>query len=403
MFKDEKDFKKIVERLEIDSKPRPAHREKLRRQMLSVFKETCERSLRAGAWQFLGKTIMKSKITKLAVAAVIIIAVLIAINYFGGSINVTSAAFAEVAEQLRNARTLTCTIITHTEIAYMPTMRMDVAFKEPGYMRFSGAVGIVSIADATKKKGLLINPLRKEFTEMDLSNLPAEQSQINVIEQLRTLPDRADEVLGEKEMNGRIVQGFRVTEDGLDKTVWVDTETWELVRMEIEFANAPGVHGVVTDFKFNVELDDELFSLTPPEGYTRQKTLEMGEITEQNLVELLRFWVTYIKDGVFPPTLDPVGLSKAVMEMAKAGKLSGEPEPEMEWQEMMQHTRKITYGMMFVMQMQPENDWHYAGKDVTFGDANTPIFWYRPEGSETYRVIYGDLSVEDVAPEDVPK
>jgi len=68
MFKDEKDFKKIVERLEIDSKPRPAHREKLRRQMLSVFKETCERSLLTGAWQFLGRTIMKSKITKLAAA-----------------------------------------------------------------------------------------------------------------------------------------------------------------------------------------------------------------------------------------------------------------------------------------------------------------------------------------------
>jgi hypothetical protein len=32
-----------------------------------------------------------------------------------------------------------------------------------------------------------------------------------------------------------------------------------------------------------------------------------------------------------------------------------------------------------------------------------PIFWYHPEGSEIYRVIYGDLRVEDVAPEDLPE
>ncbi|MHC4618314.1 MAG: hypothetical protein ACYTEQ_11245, partial [Planctomycetota bacterium] len=33
----------------------------------------------------------------------------------------------------------------------------------------------------------------------------------------------------------------------------------------------------------------------------------------------------------------------------------------------------------------------------------TAIFWYRPKDSQTFRVIYGDLSVEDVAPEDLPE
>jgi hypothetical protein len=50
-----------------------------------------------------------------------------------------------------------------------------------------------------------------------------------------------------------------------------------------------------------------------------------------------------------------------------------------------------------------ESDWHYVGKDVKFGEADKPIFWYKPEGSQTYRVIYGDLSVKDVAQEDLPK
>jgi hypothetical protein len=40
---------------------------------------------------------------------------------------------------------------------------------------------------------------------------------------------------------------------------------------------------------------------------------------------------------------------------------------------------------------------------VRLGETETPIFWYRPKGSETYHVIYGDLHVENVDPEDLPE
>jgi hypothetical protein len=35
------------------------------------------------------------------------------------------------------------------------------------------------------------------------------------------------------------------------------------------------------------------------------------------------------------------------------------------------------------------------------GDTDKAVFWYQPKDAETYRVIYGDLSVEDVAPESI--
>ena len=60
-------------------------------------------------------------------------------------------------------------------------------------------------------------------------------------------------------------------------------------------------------------------------------------------------------------------------------------------------------GMFFLQLLEPEGKYHYAGKGVKLGDADTAIFWYRPEGSDTYRVIYGDLSVKEVAPENLPK
>ncbi|MFZ2147434.1 MAG: hypothetical protein WAV28_09445 [Sedimentisphaerales bacterium] len=50
----------------------------------------------------IGRTIMKSRVSKIAVAAVIIVAVLIGIHPFNGSLNGTTAAYAKVKEAVRN-------------------------------------------------------------------------------------------------------------------------------------------------------------------------------------------------------------------------------------------------------------------------------------------------------------
>jgi len=102
MFKNEADFEKLVGRLNIDNEPNPAHRENLRRQMLSAFNETGgQSSPRTTVFQTLRKTIMKSPISKFAAAAaVIIIAIMIGINYFGGSIDGSTVALAQVKKAM---------------------------------------------------------------------------------------------------------------------------------------------------------------------------------------------------------------------------------------------------------------------------------------------------------------
>ncbi|MDH4238033.1 MAG: hypothetical protein OEW48_00580 [Phycisphaerae bacterium] len=98
MFKNEDDFKTIVNLLNIDDKPNPTHRESLRGQMLSVFNENQERT-QTGT-RPLWMTIMKSPIGKLAAAAVIIIAVLVGIHQLGNSVDVTTVALANVVENI---------------------------------------------------------------------------------------------------------------------------------------------------------------------------------------------------------------------------------------------------------------------------------------------------------------
>lgn len=73
MNRNEKDFENIVSRLNIDDSPDDAHRRNLRRRMLSVFNEKSSR--RTITFQTIAGTIIKSRLAKLAAAAVIIIAI----------------------------------------------------------------------------------------------------------------------------------------------------------------------------------------------------------------------------------------------------------------------------------------------------------------------------------------
>ncbi len=65
--------------------------------------------------------------------------------------------------------------------------------------------------------------------------------------------------------------------------------------------------------------------------------------------------------------------------------------------------QKHMQGVMFYMMLQPENDSHYAGKDVKLGTPDRPIFWYKPAGAEKYRVIYADLSIKELTAVEVTK
>lgn len=340
------------------------------------------------------RTIMKNPIIKLAAAAVIIIAAMVVIDQLG--IPVEKSAFAKVADRLRIARTLTYKMTASSNI------EMDMAFKEPGYMRITMPEGYVTVADWTQSKALTIMPPRQTFYEMDLAlnNDPA-QRQFDAIEKLRALPDQADEVLGTIEENGRILQGYRVRQNGTINTVWIDEDTQELARVEAEFINAIGMNIVMTDFRFDVELDDSLFSLTPPAGYTKMDIqVNTSEVTEQDLIEYLRLWSNWTKDNSFPPTFNPVELQKLAMEMERQGRFGDGQESE---EQVKQGALQMTRGIMFVMKLSSESNWRYAGENVQFGNAAAPVFWYKPAGSQTYRVIYGDLSIKDVAPENLPE
>jgi outer membrane lipoprotein-sorting protein len=346
------------------------------------------------------RKIMNTKMRKFAIAATILVVVLIGVLYLGGS---SGTVYADVVQQLQKARTLMYTVTSSSPVEGITPTEIKIAFKEPGYMRMTMPGGYITVMDWTTGKGLSLIPPRNQFIEMELDNIPddAAQREFDAIERLKTLPDRADEQLGERIMDGRTVQGFRVNEGGMTNTVWIDPKTRELVLVESELPNAPGMSVIMSDFQFNVELPDELFSLTPPNGYTRMDVqVDASALGEKDLVEYLRLWSSWTKDHTFPPTFHPIELQKIAMEMQQKGKFGPDETSEAD---PMKDAMIMARGMVFVTSLPPESNWNYAGENVKYGDAETPIFWYKPAGSQTYRVIYGDLNAKEVESSELPQ
>jgi hypothetical protein len=217
-----------------------------------------------------------------------------------------------------------------------------------------------------------------------------------MITELQNDPNVLIESLDEKEIDGRMAQGFRATDpEGNELMICADSQTSVPIHMELKWRQA---HYEFTDFEFDVVLDESLFSMDIPEGYSTmpKAMLSLTDTTEQDLVETLRAWAEEIRDGVFPKDFSSQAfmddMPKVRKRIAQAKKEGTDEGP---W--------KFARGWFFFRFLKPENDWHYVGNGVKLGDAESPVCWYRPDGSETYRVIYGDLSIKDVAPENLPQ
>ena len=238
-----------------------------------------------------------------AAVAAVAVAILIGWNPWTRSPQI---AFAQVAEQLREAQTLTFKMTVSPEGC--PAWVAEMAFKRPGRTRMTTSSGRVVISDVLTMKSITLSQYWKLFTERDLSVFPPAELQKNMswIETLQTLPDRADKTLGRKKLNGRTVEGFHVAGDihsivdGASLTVWVDVATRNPVQ--IEATNESG-RWIMTGLRFDVDLDDSLFDLTPPEGYGRHVEQRLPpDLSEEDLIQLLRVWGTNVPGGLLVPT-----------------------------------------------------------------------------------------------------
>jgi hypothetical protein len=356
------------------------------------------------------RMIMNKTMTKVAAAAAIIAIVVVGMHYLGVSPDGAGVVWADVLRNMEASQTVTFTLDAEN---YYET---DGHFWRKGTVKIKGPIRRFEGIDGFRSK---YGQSREEtmISMMDLSR----QNRFVMLYPMKKCADTADshgynptlltydglkkdfhneteESLGEMEINGRKAVGFRIVKDNKEIKVWVDSDTSLPIQIESK-ANDGTETLTLTNITFGVELDDQLFDMTIPDDYlamnmsTEEFTIPF-ELTEKYLVEGLKIAAGH-RGGKFPTMFGRGRPGKEALNkhMEEESRIVASVEDDFACMLATEYFKRLPNG----------SEWQYVGEDVQLGDANTPVCWYRTPNSKTYRTIYGDLTVRDIAPEDLPE
>jgi outer membrane lipoprotein-sorting protein len=254
------------------------------------------------------RTIMKSRITKSAAAAVIIIAVLTGIYQLTGSIDGAGVAWADVAETVSQICTFTyhTTKIGKDERTNYESITYVSGSKRRTDVYYSGKIGMTHYMLPVEQELIVILPDGKILERVQLNK--EDMDEINRKADIRGLVQRfmsySHKKLGRKTINGILTEGIEVDDTTLADgdplkaslcKLWVDIETNlpVLFESDVVFENGTQRTTIVDKFEWNIELDDSDFVPNIPDDYTdanekeksknsEHKTISKKELTEED-------------------------------------------------------------------------------------------------------------------------
>ncbi len=340
------------------------------------------------------RTIMRSPMTRIAAAAALILVAALGINY----IMTPSITWAQVIEPILNAKTVVFDLIIGNNDTGMVSHEIVVGSRIRRTM--SNMPNMTLIIDLDNAKLLGLDTAGKTAVYTDISGDLGDRtrSYIKFVRQIITqLQDGQVEQLGEQEIDGQKAVVFVGKGQNEQVTIWADPKTARPMRIEAKIGQEFSF--AMKNFEFDVDVDESLMSMEVPDGYTLQKNdIALGNATEEDFVESLRIWAKVIGDGTFPAA---IGTEATMQQMPTlVQKVAAMQVSEEEGTRIGMSFAK---GMLFHQILESQGQWKYAGAGVKLGDASKAVFWYQPKDSATWRVIYGDLSVKDVAPENLSK
>ena len=185
----------------------------------------------------------------------------------------TSIAFADVQQAIRRIETA----IVVSENPGRPFWNHRVLYlRDSDLVRKEWRNGVVHIDDGQGKQ-LALNT--REKTAQQCVGIVAESSPRDYLDDLANIPRDSVSQLGERTVNGNTLVGFAVGDRGmlaklgrLRGEVWVDSVSRLPVREEWiptdpdDFVSAMWRSTIY--YTFNSRVDESLFRMVPPEGYT---------------------------------------------------------------------------------------------------------------------------------------
>jgi hypothetical protein len=224
--------------------------------------------------------------------------------------------------------------------------------------------------------------------------------------------------LGQSVIDGITVEGFRTTDSAyeggfmgqadfegksemVDVKLWVDVNTFLPVRLEENITMKDGrqIHEVSHDFQWNVAVNADDLKPVIPEGYMSTGEIAVPAFKEENAIKGLKILTSLA--GEYPDNLDAVSLNKKARKLIGFDIDSLDELPDDEKTRLTDKLMSIMGPAFFYEKLvKDDKDPAYYGQTVGPDDTNKVLMRWKMDDGQ-YRVIFGDLTVKDVTPEEL--
>lgn len=192
---------------------------------------------------------------KLATAAVIITAALVAVQQSGSWMDRAIPAYTDVLGNVRKYKTVTWKVTIPDKAVINQNMAL-----EPYYVRIVLPGGKVWLLDRHEKKAILMDPAKKTAKIMFIEDQPPDLYE--TLSNFKNMSQLSAKQIGQRRIGETQAIGFRASIWHDHVTVWVDPQTQLPICIEFLGTNEWGQTGpkfIWSDIVFDVELDESLF------------------------------------------------------------------------------------------------------------------------------------------------
>ena len=424
MNDNEKYIEEFINDIPFDA-PDDKHRDKLKKQLLNAFpKHRLQPTVQTvNIW----RKIMKSRISKLAAAAVIVLAGFLALNIFDKT---SGIVWAEVVKRLEDIKTGIYKITTDakgmvgTPEGYTTHTTQDVTLSyEQNAVRVDSSL---QLPNGTRKMQtyilfeesviITLMPTQKKYLEVTITDEQMQKmgdEKGDPVTLLKAMLEHEYIDLGRKTIDGVAAWGIEVSDpklgtkmgpllsggmfDEITVQLWVDEKNELPIRINATGSSKDGqasMETVYDSFQWDIDIEPALLKPEIPDDYEliAQGKWETGN-EGQEIIEVLRLFVEYA-DGKYPASLKTVTVAKAIAPALRKKFPRGSPEPS---KELLARFMKVDrVGMMYTTLEKDGKDPAYYGDKVSAESPEAVLFRWKVN-DDTYRVVFGDLSTLDVS------
>jgi outer membrane lipoprotein-sorting protein len=215
-------------------------------------------------------------------AAIFLVAATAAAAYWIPRPGGTSAAFAEMLNRIQEIRTVSFQMaVDMKEFPDEFPLATRLTAMDPGWLRTEVLIGgqrAVMISNYSQQKQLVLFPETKQGLLRPIRNAKAMQGK-NYVQRLRNLKEQHATFVGDDQIDGKPALKYDYQHRGDAYTLWLDAATKLPVRVESASEQDPSqedVHMTMSDFVWDVAVNEADFSLELPEGYEMMAADALG-------------------------------------------------------------------------------------------------------------------------------